>query len=289
LVEEDASSGPRPPDFVGIGTQKAGTTWLHRWLRRHPQVWVPLLKEVHYFDQVHLPGSAGRAPIVRRRAVARRARWLETRPEGDPEAEDVRAFAADEVDDDWYRSRFALARRDQVCGEITPSYCLLPPEGIEHALRLKPELRAIFLMRDPIERTWAGARLRMRLDQVDGARVGRDFEAFCLQSQNLQRVDYPAILERWSGLLGEARIRGWFLDDIRERPLSILREGCEFLGVDGDEAHFSGVEEAVNSDPAMEMPETLYARLREELEPIYREMAERYPEPCGRWLRRHYG
>ena len=38
------------PDFLGIGAQKAGTSWLHANLRRHPQVFMPRRKELHYFD-----------------------------------------------------------------------------------------------------------------------------------------------------------------------------------------------------------------------------------------------
>ena len=39
------------PDFLGIGAQKAGTTWLGRNLQAHPEVWMPRVKEVHYFDE----------------------------------------------------------------------------------------------------------------------------------------------------------------------------------------------------------------------------------------------
>lgn len=38
------------PDFLGIGAQKAGTTWLWENLRRHPEVFVPERKELHYWD-----------------------------------------------------------------------------------------------------------------------------------------------------------------------------------------------------------------------------------------------
>ena len=38
------------PTFVGIGAQKAGTTWLHRNLRLHPQISFPKLKEAHFLD-----------------------------------------------------------------------------------------------------------------------------------------------------------------------------------------------------------------------------------------------
>ena len=39
------------PDFLGIGAQKAGTTWLALNLGVHPQVWLPPIKELHYFDR----------------------------------------------------------------------------------------------------------------------------------------------------------------------------------------------------------------------------------------------
>ena len=38
-------------DFLGIGAQKAGTTWLFRNLERHPQARFPAGKEVHFWDE----------------------------------------------------------------------------------------------------------------------------------------------------------------------------------------------------------------------------------------------
>ena len=38
------------PHFLGLGTQKGGTTTLFQLLRQHPQVYLPTCKEVHYFD-----------------------------------------------------------------------------------------------------------------------------------------------------------------------------------------------------------------------------------------------
>ena len=38
------------PDFLGIGIQKSGTTWLYKNLKQHPQLYLPETKEVHFFD-----------------------------------------------------------------------------------------------------------------------------------------------------------------------------------------------------------------------------------------------
>jgi len=39
----------RLPDFLGIGTQKGGTTYLHYLLAQHPQVYLASPKELHFF------------------------------------------------------------------------------------------------------------------------------------------------------------------------------------------------------------------------------------------------
>ena len=38
-------------DFLGIGAQKAATSWLHVQLSDHPQVWFPAVKETHFWDR----------------------------------------------------------------------------------------------------------------------------------------------------------------------------------------------------------------------------------------------
>lgn len=48
---------PAPgPDFLGLGAQKAGTTWLHANLAQHPRVRFPGGKEVHFWDREHARG-----------------------------------------------------------------------------------------------------------------------------------------------------------------------------------------------------------------------------------------
>ncbi len=47
------------PSFLGIGAQRAGTTWLHQVLAEHPQVGMPRVKkEVHYFDAHYQRGRS---------------------------------------------------------------------------------------------------------------------------------------------------------------------------------------------------------------------------------------
>jgi hypothetical protein len=54
-----ATSALRPlPDFLVLGAQKAGTTALYAYLRRHPQISGPSWKEVSFFDRHYARGEA---------------------------------------------------------------------------------------------------------------------------------------------------------------------------------------------------------------------------------------
>src|SRR4030042_3136990 len=44
------------PDYVGIGAQRAATTWIYRCLQEHPEVVVATPKELHFFDEQYEKG-----------------------------------------------------------------------------------------------------------------------------------------------------------------------------------------------------------------------------------------
>jgi len=47
------------PNFLGIGVQRGGTTWLYEKLKQHSQVCFPKhRKEVHYFDRYYERGKS---------------------------------------------------------------------------------------------------------------------------------------------------------------------------------------------------------------------------------------
>ena len=55
-MDEGSSKVMRLPDFLGIGTQKGGTTYLHGLLQQHPQVYLAHPKELHFFSLHHHRG-----------------------------------------------------------------------------------------------------------------------------------------------------------------------------------------------------------------------------------------
>ncbi len=116
----------RLPDFLIVGGSKCGTTTLWQYLHRHPGIFLAEPKEPEFFskDDRFCRGVA------------------------------------------WYKALFANARPEQVCGEASTTYSRWPhfgdvPGRIADAA---PGVKLVYLLRNPVERTYAQYRHRMRLD-----------------------------------------------------------------------------------------------------------------------------
>lgn len=115
-------SRPGPPDYVGVGTARSGTSWWDSLINQHPAVFrrpgTP--KEVHFFDD----------------------RWETGLEPGDIER---------------YHALFARPE-GHVSGEWTPGYMLdaWTPRLLRQAA---PEARLLVLLRDPVERFRSGRTL----------------------------------------------------------------------------------------------------------------------------------
>ena len=122
----------RLPDFMGIGFQRCGTSWLDDQLRRHPSVWLPSIKELHYFDARDptrpIPSYRYRTHVrwrVRQYATAVKAGLQGRQARIPTTASDLRwdlRYFTGRADDRWYASLFENAKaRGSTVGEITPS------------------------------------------------------------------------------------------------------------------------------------------------------------------------
>jgi hypothetical protein len=278
----------RFPDFLEIGAQKAGTTWLHENLRRHPAIWLPPVKELQYFNELYIP--AHRAWTGKHRfSHGTRALhgYLDRTPR---ERWDYRFIGrtadiiCSDISDEWYGSIFSLAPAATKCGEVTPEYSLLPPEGIEHVLRLSPEVKIILALRDPIERNWSHIRM-IADDTAGGADLGRIARFPDLQA----RADYPAIIARWSEKVPADRMLITFMDDIASKPREVMSTLCGHLGIEYDEKFFPRLEEPIHVGKKLEIPADIYDLLKTQLRPIYERLHELFPERADDWMKRHYG
>jgi hypothetical protein len=62
------------PNFLIIGAQKCGTSWLHTHLSAHPEVFLPAQKDLEFFSyapHLHTPGIGGYLEHFRDTGTAR--------------------------------------------------------------------------------------------------------------------------------------------------------------------------------------------------------------------------
>jgi Sulfotransferase family len=279
----------RYPDFLCIGAQKAGTSWLDRNLRRHPDLWLPPMKELQYFNHVHIPSNRKWTTRQRRERGAQILRnYLDKH---DPEDWNLRHIArladitAGPVSDDWYGRIFTLAKPGQLCGEVTPDYATLPEEGIRHLLGLSPKVRIILSLRDPIERSWSHLRM---IAQTRSMNDMAELETMAANIDQLRRGDYPSMIANWRRFIPEDRFLIVFMDDIAAEPLRVMERVCDFLGVRFREKRFAKAGNAVHVGKPLEIPEGVLAILKDKMRPVYDNLAALYPETAARWAERHY-
>ncbi len=286
---EDAALGLRYPDFLCIGAQKAGTTWLDRNLRRHPGLWLPPMKELQYFSHIHLPAT--RKWTTRQRQE--RGGQLLRRYIEKTDSEDwdfsyiarVADIAGGPVSDDWYGRIFSLAGQERICGEVTPDYATLPDEGIRHVLALSPRVRIILSLRDPIERSWSHIRM---VAQSKGVTDVSTLAQFAANIDQYKRADYPTIIAGWREFVPEDRFLTIFMDDIAAEPRRVLAEVCGFLGVRYRDKLFAKATNAVHVGKAQEIPPAVLDILKHSFRPIYEKLAVLYPGIGERWGARYY-
>ena len=106
------------PDYLVIGAQRCGTTYLHALLTAHPDVVAPLTKEVEFFD----------------RNWHRGVPWYRSHfPQGRAHGQDLPAA---------------------ITGEASPSY-LFHPDAPQRVREILPAPRLIVLLRNPVDRAYS--------------------------------------------------------------------------------------------------------------------------------------
>lgn len=229
------------PDFIGIGAQKAGTTWLYRNMRAHPEIWMPKEKELHYFDEkITLMGG----PLARirgneiadqrwkRQANARLKRLPKTSPKGMSWKDlswDLRYFLM-HPNDNWYSSLFEQGK-GKITGETTPDYSILDEDRIAYVYELMPDAKIIFMVRNPIERPWSVMDMDLRMRSQDYREIPDATVYPSLDNKRIRLMtNYTRTIENWSAFYPEDQIFVGFLEDIHFFPEELLRRVYEFLG-----------------------------------------------------------
>jgi hypothetical protein len=177
------------PDFVIIGAQKGGTSFLYHLLTRHPLVEPAARKELHFFDGPRL--------------FEKGAGWYR------------RCFPRPKMDDG----------RRSITGEATPSYLFDPPVAKRMA-QVVSQAQLIALLRNPVDRAYSHYQMQVKrgteprdfeeaIEQQDSSYVSRGL--------------YVDQLLRWSEFFSKEQMLILKSEDFFERPVETLKVVLDFL------------------------------------------------------------
>jgi hypothetical protein len=283
----------RQPDFLCIGAQKAGTTWLYHALRQHPQVAMPPIKELHYFDRGKRPYALD---LLSKHAPTRRRflRWfrdgLHSSRAGWQEAFwNIRFFCLPRSDR-WYAALFPH-RAGLIAGDITPGYAPMGHDKVAHVQRLLPDAKIIYLLRDPIDRAWSQAAMYFRQYHASASIAAVDLQTirrFILDPYNLRFGHYHQALQVWQTFFPQDKILVICHDEIDQDPGGSLGQICAFLAIDSSHSVVpQNISERIYTQPYPAIPADLAAELAGHFYPSLLRLHEQVDTPhTRRWLER---
>jgi hypothetical protein len=231
-------------NFLGIGAQKAGTSWLHKNLQQHPEIWMPPRKELHYFDrEITYPSPSFLASnSFQKRIHGQEKHNQDFREKLEKELtktwksnnkqniEWYLNYFLGDYSDEWYHSLFENGV-GKVSGEITPAYSFLSIKDIQHIHKLYPKLKIILILRNPIDRAWSQFRFYINLNILSQESSIEEIKKFIDSKEQTLRGDYISIISNWSKVFPKEQLHICFYDEIQQNPQLFLNKIFNFLNI----------------------------------------------------------
>lgn len=184
--------------FIGIGAYRSGTTWLTQCLREHPEICIPQIKELEFFNSKDVNG---------RKTYHNFDKGIE-----------------------WYEQQFKNCDKQAICwGEFSNAY-LYDEETPQLIKKTFPDLKFFLCLRDPVDRAysdflWFTLNFQRAYDPVF------DVEEF-KRSDHFERSMYSKYIKRYIEIFGRENIHLIIYQDIIRRPEVVIEKAYNFLEVE---------------------------------------------------------
>ena len=219
--------------FVGIGSQKAGTSWLWAYLQSHPEVGRSPVKEFHLFDSKYTATCAGfnrKFPRIKK-YLRRFDAYIGTSPIKGWRllAHYLGTLAYREGS---YRKYLDLVAQGKLLGgEITPTYAMLEADGIQAIETALDRPNYLWILRNPADRFWSHVRFRARWkDDLTGTAAITE-----LLDQDIYRLHsaHKRTYLAYRDIIADGRLHIMFYEQVFDAATSqkVCDALCDFLGL----------------------------------------------------------
>ena len=268
---------PRGPDFLVVGAQRTGTSWLYLTLKSHPQLWLPPIKELHYFDK--LKGSTWVDPQRWRRALAAGSGILDFWT--------LEYFLGD-GSSDWYARLFHRAQsKGRIAGEITPAYATLNEQMLRRVYQLNKDVRIIFIMRDPVQRAWSAVVRLIDNGMLRESLTLQEAIAAAKRPSAAARSAYEETISRLERVFPSSYLYFCFFDELCEKPELFVSGILSFLRVDAREAGKILRPPIIKSADAKPSPSEFQREMAVHYLPMVQGLCQRFQGAPQKWLVRY--
>lgn len=280
------------PDFLVIGAGRSGTTWLYENLKKSDDIWLPPIKEIHYFDRSpdYSSPSFLHEPSIIKRLVGTEKNNIEFRKRFARSLGNIAFkgglnnllwflnFYLGKYNDEWYTSLFKKGK-EKVTGDITPAYQILKQDDIRKIYNLIPDCKIIFIIRNPIFRTWSQLR-KNNQSKLDYGQI----QKVLLSDEVKLRNDYLGTINNYMTFFPPENFLVLYYDEIIEAPVELINKALKFLDVSP-----IGLNEInksrINKSPYSSLPEETRELLLQSLRPVVERISKELPNKYTlKWL-----
>jgi len=219
------------PGFVCIGAQKSGTTWLYENLRKHSEMWMPPVKEIHYFNRVCVNDQL-------------LGNWTLPHPHGIKKYfDDIKSLSINNLK--WLMKYYELSMTsneylglfdakytgEKLSGDITPAYSTLEERGVKYASDiLDKDIPVIFIIRNPVYRSWSVLKMLMRYQNRKVEDISTNEIINLLQQPNITLgSEYVKTIKLWRKFFNNYHVLSF--DELCESPRLFLSKISQIIKV----------------------------------------------------------
>tara|TARA_B110000211_G_scaffold74735_1_gene87156 strand:- start:409 stop:876 length:468 start_codon:yes stop_codon:yes gene_type:complete len=143
-----------------------------------------------------------------------------------------------------------------------------------------PDAKIIMMLRDPVSRAISAG--KMKAGEEHEELTDELVREKALQPFQLEMSRYCDILDKFEAAF-DGRVFVGFMDDVRDRPLNLLSELCDFLGVAYSPKYFPKVTDKSNEGRSYSVGPKLTAEIWGRLKDEYPKLEKRFPERVAKW------